>query len=177
MKGKKVPAIGRIEISIIEESNPRLLAFQKRELDIANPVPPDLIGNVLEPGNRLKPELAAQGITLVRGIQPSITFEYFNMDDPVVGGYAKEKDRAAASDRHGVQHRRGGQDRAAGTGAAGDADDRAQPDRPRPDVRRSCEVRSPDREGAARPVRLRRQDGDGWRDLPDGKPFTLQIAS
>src|SRR5262249_54731641 len=30
MRGKKLPIIGRIEISIIDESNPRLLAFQNR---------------------------------------------------------------------------------------------------------------------------------------------------
>ena len=61
MKGKKVPAIGRIEISIIEEANPRLLAFQKRELDLANPVPPDLIGNVLDPGTGSSPSSRRRG--------------------------------------------------------------------------------------------------------------------
>ncbi len=35
MRGKKLPRIGRVEISIIEESNPRLLAFEKGELDRA----------------------------------------------------------------------------------------------------------------------------------------------
>ncbi len=29
-KGRKLPLIGRIEISVIEEANPRLLAFEKR---------------------------------------------------------------------------------------------------------------------------------------------------
>jgi ABC-type transport system substrate-binding protein len=33
MQGKKLPAIGRVEISIIEESNPRFLAFQSKQLD------------------------------------------------------------------------------------------------------------------------------------------------
>jgi len=33
MKGKSVPQIGRIEIAIMEESNPRLLAFDSRALD------------------------------------------------------------------------------------------------------------------------------------------------
>jgi hypothetical protein len=27
MKGKRLPQIGRIEVAVIEESNPRLLAF------------------------------------------------------------------------------------------------------------------------------------------------------
>jgi len=33
MHGKKLPIVGRIEIAIIEESNPRFLAFEKGELD------------------------------------------------------------------------------------------------------------------------------------------------
>ena len=33
MRGKKLPAIGRVEISIIEESIPRLIAFDRGELD------------------------------------------------------------------------------------------------------------------------------------------------
>ena len=37
------------------------------------------------------PRLAKEGITLARGIQPAITYSYFNMDDPVVGGYTPEK--------------------------------------------------------------------------------------
>ena len=61
MKGKRLPQIGRIEISIIEESNPQLLAFDSRELDYAN-VPADLVPNVLDAGNRLKPAYAQQGV-------------------------------------------------------------------------------------------------------------------
>ena len=33
MKGKKIPQIGRVEISIIEESQSRWLAFERKELD------------------------------------------------------------------------------------------------------------------------------------------------
>ena len=42
MKGKRLPQVGRVEISIIEESNPRLLAFNSGELDYVN-VPRDLV--------------------------------------------------------------------------------------------------------------------------------------
>ncbi len=90
MRGKKLPAIGRIEISIVEESNPRLLSFEKGELDYVT-VPTDLVSNVLTPQNTLKPELASQGMLLARGIQPAVTYTYFNMEDPVVGGYTKDK--------------------------------------------------------------------------------------
>ena len=94
MKGKRIPMIGRIEMIIIEEANPRLLAFIKGELDISNPVPPDLILNVLDASNKLKPDLARKGIVLARGILPTISFVYFNMEDPVVGGYTPDKGEA-----------------------------------------------------------------------------------
>ncbi len=89
MRGKKLPIIGRIEISIVEESNPRLLAFQNGELDYVTV--PHLVANALGPDNKVKPELAKQGITLDRGVQPAISYAYFNMEDPVVGGYSTEK--------------------------------------------------------------------------------------
>jgi ABC-type transport system substrate-binding protein len=90
LAGKKLPLAGRVEINIIEESNPRLLTFDKGDLDYVA-VPVDLPGKVLEPDNRLKARYARAGVHLARGIQPSITFTYFNMDDPVVGGYTRER--------------------------------------------------------------------------------------
>ena len=90
MKGAKLPRIGRIEITIIEESQPRLLAFEKGDLDYVT-VPGDMVWNVMGKDNKPLPRFAAAGVTLARGVQPAITFTYFNMEDPVVGGYTKEK--------------------------------------------------------------------------------------
>src|SRR5205085_9621528 len=75
---------------IIEESNPRMLAFQKGEIDYVI-TPTDMVTNVLTPDNKLRSEFAKQGIVLARGIQPAITYTYFNMEDPVVGGYGKDR--------------------------------------------------------------------------------------
>jgi ABC-type transport system substrate-binding protein len=90
MRGKKLPIVGRIEISIIEESNPRLLAFNRGALDYVN-VPPDLTDQVLDASGRLRPEYASRGVALAHITQPALQYAYFNMDDPVVGGYTKEK--------------------------------------------------------------------------------------
>ena len=60
MKGKRLPQLGRIEISIIEESQPRWLAFLSGELDYVN-VPADLVANVLGAGEASSPNLAKQG--------------------------------------------------------------------------------------------------------------------
>ncbi len=86
MKGKTLPQIGRIEISIIDEPQPQLLAFLQGDLDwIA--LGGDYVTRVLAHG-KLKPELAAKGIQHLRFGAPSLTFTYFNMDDPIVGGYS-----------------------------------------------------------------------------------------
>jgi len=89
MKGKKMPQVGRIEVSIMEEDQARLLAFQKGELDIMNMEGP-LAPNVLD-GDKLKPELAQKGIKLSRFVDPEISYHFWNMQDPVIGGMAKER--------------------------------------------------------------------------------------
>ncbi|HEY2816916.1 MAG TPA: ABC transporter substrate-binding protein [Casimicrobiaceae bacterium] len=89
MKGKKMPQVGRIEVSIIEEDQARLLAFQNGELDIMNMEGP-LAPNVLD-GDKLKPELAQKGVKLSRFVDPEISYHYWNMQDPVIGGMAKER--------------------------------------------------------------------------------------
>jgi ABC-type transport system substrate-binding protein len=89
MKGKRIPQIGRVEISIIEEGQSRWLAFQRGEIDFI-----DRFGEfapVAIPDNKLAPKLAARGISWDRSVEPEITYYFFNMQDPTLGGYTKEK--------------------------------------------------------------------------------------
>ncbi|MEO8752942.1 MAG: ABC transporter substrate-binding protein, partial [Casimicrobiaceae bacterium] len=91
MKGKRLPQVGRVEISVIEESNPRLLAFNSRDLDMVD-VPRDLVTRALDDRNRLLPAYAKEGVTLQRNTEANLGFfAYFNMNDPVVGGYTPER--------------------------------------------------------------------------------------
>jgi ABC-type transport system substrate-binding protein len=89
MKGKRMPQVGRVEISIIEEDQSRLLAFQNGELDIMNLEGP-LAPNVLD-GDKLRPEFAKKGVRLSRIIDPEISYLYWNLQDPVVGGLTRDK--------------------------------------------------------------------------------------
>ncbi len=50
----------------------------------------DLVVQTLD-GDKLKPELAQQGVNLSRILEPSITYHYWNMQNPVVGGFTPEK--------------------------------------------------------------------------------------
>jgi len=176
LKGRKLPLIGQIEISVIEESNPRLLAFANGSLDFLA-VPVDLVPNVLETDNTLKPDLAKKGVALFRDVQPAISYMYFNMEDPVVGGYAPEKValRRAISMAYNfdddIRVLRQGQGMVATQvippGMSGyDAT---------LDVHTRYDV------AAARALLdkfgYKDRDGDGMREAPDGKPLTIVMAS
>jgi oligopeptide transport system substrate-binding protein len=100
MNGKTVPQIGRIEISVITEEQPTWLAFKGGEIDLLteNPSLPQPVTRqalVMDPNNPLRAELKSklkeQGIELKRKLSPEVTYFHFNMQDPVVGGYSKEK--------------------------------------------------------------------------------------
>ena len=90
LKGKKMPQIGRVEISIIEEDQSRWLAFNRAELDHLA-LPATFRNEVMGSDRQLKPEWTAKGVTLFRGIDPDVVYTFFNFRDPVVGGFAKEK--------------------------------------------------------------------------------------
>jgi len=90
MRGKKMPQIGRVEVSIIEEEQSRWLAFNQKELDMLA-LPATFRPQVFDAENRVKPEWTEQGVSLFKAIDPDITYTYFNFRDPIVGGFAKEK--------------------------------------------------------------------------------------
>ncbi|WP_047238485.1 ABC transporter substrate-binding protein [Chromobacterium subtsugae] len=100
MNGKRYPQIDRIEISVIQEEQPTWLAFKSGELDVlsGNPsIPQPLIRQVLrlDPHNPARAELKAEyrerGFQLNRSLEEGITFYAFNMKDPAVGGFGKDK--------------------------------------------------------------------------------------
>ena len=76
-----------MEISIIEEAQPRWLSFLNGQHDYIDRLPPEFI-EVAMPGGRVAPHLAKQGVRGAITLVSDVTFTYFNMDDPVVGGLA-----------------------------------------------------------------------------------------
>jgi ABC-type transport system substrate-binding protein len=90
MKGKRIPQIGRVDISIIEETQSRWLAFNRKELDLIG-LPPTFRQEAIDGSNNLKPAWTAQGVKLFRAIEPSVSYAFFNFRDPLVGGFSKEK--------------------------------------------------------------------------------------
>jgi ABC-type transport system substrate-binding protein len=177
MKGKRLPQVGRIEVSVIEESNPRLLAFNSNELDLVD-VPRDLVTRVLDDRNRLQASYAKQGVTLQRAEEAGLAFfAYFNMNDPVVGGYTPDK--VALRRALLMGYNPGELIRVGLQGQASVASQLIPPEVPGhvPGLK----TPTPHDPALARALLdkfgYKDRNGDGFRELPDGKPFVLSMGS
>jgi ABC-type transport system substrate-binding protein len=84
MKGKKLPAIGRIELSIIQEQPVRVLEFDRNKLDYIE-LRGEAVGRFVK-NDELDPALAKRGIARIPYASKSVRSLYVNMDDPVIGG-------------------------------------------------------------------------------------------
>ncbi len=86
LKGRRLPMVDRVEISIIEEEQPRWLSFVNGEADVAYRVGYQFVNQAM-PGGKVAPNLAKQGVQGYRYVEAAANFFMFNLDDPVVGGY------------------------------------------------------------------------------------------
>jgi ABC-type transport system substrate-binding protein len=127
-------------------------------------------------GNLL-PEFAARGIRLERATELAVTFAYFNMDDPVVGGYSPDKIalRRAICSAYNLPD----EIRVIRNGQALPATQPIPPD---------VEGHVPGYKGLSPydPATTRAlldkfgyrdRDGDGFRELPDGRPLVIHQLS
>jgi ABC-type transport system substrate-binding protein len=89
LHGRREPMIARVEVSIIEEPQPTWLAYLGGAFDMT--LVPYEFAATAAPGDRLAANLARRGMQLHRVAQPDVLYTYFNMDDPVVGGYTPER--------------------------------------------------------------------------------------
>jgi ABC-type transport system substrate-binding protein len=90
LKGRRLPMIDRVEVSIIEEQQPRWLTFLQGRSDFMEDVPPEFIEQAM-PGGEVAPNLAKRGIQGFRMVRSDAALTVFNMEDPVVGGYEPPK--------------------------------------------------------------------------------------
>ena len=89
MRGKRMPQIGHIELSIIEEDTAYWLTFLRGDLDVVSLLPRFRATALV--GDKLAPDLAAKGLSIYRAPLPSVGFTMFNFRDPVVGGFSPDK--------------------------------------------------------------------------------------
>jgi oligopeptide transport system substrate-binding protein len=96
MKGKSLPAIGSVEISVMEETQSRWLAFQRGEIDMESQLA-EVAPTFMTGEGRLRPEFEKRGIRLDRSVDPEVTYTFFNTQEKVgaehnpLGGFSKEK--------------------------------------------------------------------------------------
>jgi ABC-type transport system substrate-binding protein len=175
-RGRRLPMIDRVEIAIVEEGQPRWLSFLNDEFDLVE-VPQQFIDQAA-PGGKLAPYLAKRGVTMDRYASPDRTLYYFNMDDPTVGGMTAEKvalRRAislATDVRREIDQVRHGQAIAAQSIVAPGGwgyDPNYRSENSEYDVARAKALL--DIYGYVD------RDGDGWRELPDGRPLVIEYAS
>jgi ABC-type transport system substrate-binding protein len=175
LKGKRLPQAGRIEISVIEEGQARWLAFLRREIDFLDIVPIDFIPEAIDANGKLLPSLAARGIVHDVLLRPNSWWVYFNMLDPVVGGYSLDKIALRRAIGMGYDNAEG--IRVLLKGRAIPANGPIPPGIAGydPDLKTDAQIYDPalarallDRFG------YKDRDGDGYREMPDGKPLTIE---
>jgi ABC-type transport system substrate-binding protein len=177
LKGKKLPLVNRVECNVIEEGQAQWLAFLNRELDLLERLPTDFVDEALVDG-RLKASLAAKGIRHEMLLRPNTRWIYFNMEDPVVGGYTPEKIalRRAISMAYDEKEAI----RLLLKGRAAPAQSPIPPGIAGydPKLKTQAQLYDP----AASRALLDRfgykdRDGDGFRETPVGKPLALEFWS
>jgi ABC-type transport system substrate-binding protein len=176
LRGRSLPMVDRVEISIIDESQPRWLAFQQGGLDILA-LPAEFLP-VAAPNGRLAPYLERRAIRMRRTAMADITLTYFNMEHPVVGGYTPERvalRRAISLGFDGDEYIR-----SIFSGVSVRAQSPIAP---------GTFGYAPDYVTAIGTFDLARaralldtygyidRDGDGWREQPDGSRLLLEMAS
>jgi len=90
LEGKRLPRVDRVEVRIAEEFQGRMLGFLNAEYDYLEQIPESMTEMVVQDG-ALKPDLAARGIVLSRFPVLQTYYMWMNMNDPLLGGYSKDK--------------------------------------------------------------------------------------
>jgi ABC-type transport system substrate-binding protein len=90
LEGQHLPRVDKVEVKIAEEFQGRVLGFLNGEYDYIEQVPESMTDMVMKNG-QLKPALARRGMQLYRFPVLQTYYMWMNMQDPVIGGYGKEK--------------------------------------------------------------------------------------
>jgi ABC-type transport system substrate-binding protein len=177
LRGKRLPIIDRVEVSVIEETQPRWLSFLNEEMDLAFLVPEEF-AYMAFPNNKLAKNLERRGIRMEQFPTLDVTYVFFNMEDPVFGGYTPEKValRRAINLSYKIKDEIGilrkGQaipaDAPYAPGVAGYD----------PNFHTSANEYDPAKAKALLDMfGYVDRDGDGYREMPDGSPLVLYRTS
>jgi ABC-type transport system substrate-binding protein len=177
LTGRTLPMLDRVEVYIVEEAQPRWLAFLNAEHDLIEAVPAEFVLTAA-PNGELAGNLVRRGVQIHRVPALSVFFTYFGINDPVVGGYTPERVALRRAIALGYDV-----DAAIRINARGQAV-AAQTVLPPGAIGFDPKLKSPlaEYDPAQAKALLDTygyidRDGDGWRDQPDGSPLRLVMAS
>jgi len=174
LKGKRLPIIDKVVVSIIDEPQPRWLAFLNAEHDFMERLPINFVATAI-PNNKLAPNLAKKGIGMAQSLASDFTLSYMSMTHPLTGGYTPEKvalRRAIALALNSAE-----EIRLPRRGQAIVAQGFVMPNTALYDPNYRSEMGTHDRAKAVALLDMFGyidKNGDGWRDMPDGKPLVLE---
>ena len=182
LRGQRLPLIGRIEIYIVDEPQPRWLAFLNQEHDYIRPLP-DEFADLAMPGGQVAPNLVRAGISAVDDEEAWVTYTTFNVAPTIdgkpnhLGGFTPE--RVALRRAMAMAYRADDQVRIL------DKYQSVRTHSPLPPVVRGYVpgVRSPTLEYSVPKANalldmygFADRDGDGCRDNPDGSKLLIDHA-
>jgi ABC-type transport system substrate-binding protein len=176
LQGRRLPLVDRVDVSIIEEAQPRWLAFLGGELDQLV-LPPEFAGQAL-PHGQLAPYLARRGVRSRSLLGADVKHSFFNFDDPQVGGYTPEK--VALRRAIALAYDNGAEARQIFLGQAVPAQSLMAPGTYGYDPQLKSELSTHDVARANALLDIYGyldRDLDGWRENPDGTPLVLRMAS
>jgi ABC-type transport system substrate-binding protein len=181
LRGQRIPIVDEVHVSIIDEEQPMWLSFLNGEIDALaskyGSVPGNFVVQAM-PGGEVAPNLAKRGIQGRQTVNPDIAITYFNMEDPVVGGYTPEK--VALRRAIGLAMDVDREIRIIRRGQAIPAQSNIVPFTTGydPDFKSESGDHDPARANALLDLYgYVDRNGDGWRDLPDGSPLVLKKAT
>ena len=176
-KGRRLPMVDRVEISIIEETQPRWLSFLNAQQDLIEQLPAEFT-SVATPNNQLAPNLKKRGIQMERYPRADVAVSYFGMENPVVGGYEPHKVALRRAIALGVDLER--EIRLVRRNQAIPGQGPIGPETFGYDPAYKSEMSTYDPARAKALLDLHGyvdRDKDGWRERPDGKPLVLEYAT
>ena len=176
LAGRDLPLVDRIEISVIDEDQPRWLAFLEGSLDQVA-LPPEF-APIAVPNAELAPYLAQRGVRLQRALQPAMQMTYFNIEHPLVGGYTPAK--VALRRAVALAYDNEAAIRLVRNGQGINAQSVIAPFTSGYEGAYRSEMGTHSRAHAKALLDLFGyvdRDGDGWREQPDGSPLVLRLAS
>ncbi|HET7793461.1 MAG TPA: ABC transporter substrate-binding protein [Rhizobacter sp.] len=178
LHGRRLPMVDRVEISIIEEAQPRWLSFLNGQYDFLDRLPNDFAPQVV-PNGKLAPNLEKKGLVVVRSpMIESIIVTFFNLEHPLVGGYTPEK--VALRRAIGLAYDTDSEIRIVRRGQAIPAQGPIGPMATGYNAKLKSEMSDYDPQRAKALLDLYGyidRDGDGWREQPNGEPLLLELAS